>query len=317
MTTLEIIQYYANLLVLQYLGSSSNQAFIETIVTGSVMDQLPNQVMNGFNLNPTIQTLTFSAVAASGSFVITYNGNNTVPINWNDPLQTIQNDINMLLGVNSATVLGTIASQSLVITFNTIPVPGIVMITSNSLEDVSTNPIAVVVTNNIAQGVQLDILGKYVGVTRSGFGTSGPVVLTDLEFLQLIYLGIADNSDGSSLAQIQSLLHTYFPGQIYVFDYANTEPMTMSYLINTDMVNENVLQLAIVQNLLPKPMGVGLSIVSASTITTFFGMCDYASATPTMPNTVNSTPMNCSTSYTSGDYIQTWPFLDYNEAIIA
>jgi hypothetical protein len=280
------------------------------------MDQIPSQVQNGFNLNPTIQTLTFSDVPVSGSFVIKYQTLNTVPIYYNASLQDIQNALNTVLGINSVTVTGGILTGSLVIQFNTVSVPGIFTISTNTLQNALLNPVTIAVTTNLAQGKQLDTIGKYVGVSRTGFGKYGPIVLTDQQFLQIIRLGIINNNDGSSLADIQNALHLYFPGHIQVFDFANTSPMRMGYLIDTTTIDLNVLSLIISENLLPKPMGVGLSANAAPTITTFFGFCDYAYATPTNPNTSNSTPFQCFTSYTTGDYDTDWLFMDYSYSVL-
>ena len=123
-------------------------------------------------------------------------------------------------------------------------------------------------------GVQLDKIGKYAGVTRYGNGFSGPITLSDADYTVLIQLAIIKNAAGSSLALIQSLLHTYFPGQIFVFDYAN---MQMSYMINSAVGSQNLVQLFVSEGLLPKPMGVQLATVTyAPDVTAFFGFRTYA-----------------------------------------
>ncbi len=60
------------------------------------------------------QTLTLSGVAASGTFKLAYNGEETTALNWNDSVGTIQTALQALTGLNAATVTGSIASQSLV-----------------------------------------------------------------------------------------------------------------------------------------------------------------------------------------------------------
>ena len=315
-TTQSLIDYYANLLILQYLGQPNAYATIQTVVTGVIMDQLPTQVENAFNLNPTVQTVTFSDVAASGSFVITYNGMNSGSIAWSASLKDIQDAVNILFGVNAVTVTGSIFSETLVFTFNVNQAPQLITITSNTLQNVSSVPITTTVTNNIASGVQLDVIGKYAGVTRSGFGMSGPITLGDADFIRLIQLAIITNTSGSSLATIEALLFAYFPNEILVFDYANASPMRMSYLINTSLSSQDLIELFVSEGLLPQPMGVGIGVVAAPIIDQFFGFCDYNYATPTMPNTMNTNPFNCGTSYTLGDYVETWPWLDYRDAVI-
>lgn len=209
-TNQELIDYYANLLILQYLGKLKAYATIQTLVTPVIMDQLPTQVMNAFNL----------------------------------------------IGTDGAT------------------------------------------------GVQLDVLGKYAGVTRNGYGFTGqPISLSDADFLTLIQFAIIKNSAGSSLATIQDLLHQYFPDEVLVFDYQN---MQMSYLISSAIGSQDLIQLLVDQGLLPKPMAVGLSLVIyAPVITTFFGLGSYE-----LP-AFNNSPLN-----TYADYQLDRPWLSYSDAVV-
>lgn len=316
MTTQDIINYYANLLVLQYLGQPDAYATIQTVVTGPVMDQLPTQVLNAYNLNPTIQTIEFSDVAASGAFTFLYAGTPSASIPWNSPLQTIQDAANSIFGVNFVTVTGSIPSEALTFTFNVNQAPSLITIGTNTLKNGASVAITLSVVNNIAVGVQLDVLGKYAGVTRSGFGSSGAITLSDADFLRLIQLAIIENMSGSSLYTIDNLLNTYFPGEILVYDYGVTSPMRMSYLIDTSILNQNLVQLFIAEGLLPQPMGVSISVIANPVINEFFGFCDYATATPTMPNTTITNPFNCAVSYTLGNYDEAWPWIDYVEAVV-
>lgn len=208
-TTQDLINYYAGLLILQYVGKPKAYATIQTLVTPVIMDQLPTQVMNAYNL--------------TGS--------------------------------------------------------------------------------DVAVGAQLDVLGKYQGVTRSGTGLAGDhITLTDADFLQLIRMAIIRNTSGSSLQDIQALLHQFFPDQILVFDYAN---MQMSYLVSSTLGSIDLIQLFITEGLLPKPMGVGLaSVIYVPVITEFFGFRTYL-----LPGFDNN-PFN---DY--GSYQTDWPWLSYSDAV--
>lgn len=147
------------------------------------------------------------------------------------------------------------------------------------------------------QGVQLDAIGKYVGVTRSGNGFFGPITLDDVDFIALIKIAIFTNNAGSSLATIQQLFFMYFPGEILVFDY---QSMHLSYFINSSIGSQNLVQLLVTEGLLPKPMGVGISsIVYAPNILKFFGF-----RTVPLP-AVNSSPFN-----TIADYSMNSPWLN-------
>lgn len=206
-TTQELIDYYAKLLVLQYVGKPKAFATIQATAKMFIMDQLPTAVENAFN----VQT---------------------------------------------------------------------------------------------AVGVQLDVLGKYAGVTRTGVGFSGNITLDDSDFQVLIQLATIKNSAGSSLYDIQNLLNTFFPGEILVFDYAN---MRLSYLVSSAVGSQDLVQLFVTEGLLPKPMGVQLSVtIYAPDIKIFFGCCDY------LVNVVNNSPLN-----TYEDYQTNRPFLRYENGVFA
>ncbi len=148
-------------------------------------------------------------------------------------------------------------------------------------------------TSQIAVGAQLDIIGKYQGVDRTGPGFTAQITLDDADFLTLIRMAITVNNAGSSLETIQAFVQQYFAGEMLVFDYAN---MHMSYLISSAVGS---------QDLLMKPMGVQLSVIYAPVVTTFFGFVTYD-----IPTQINSTPFN---DYL--DYQTDWPWLSYTDAI--
>lgn len=186
MTTIELIKYYADLLIIQYIGKPKAYETIKALVTPMVMPQtslsdeiLPLAVLNGFNL--------------------------------------------------------------------------------------TKNPVAI--------GVQLDIIGKYFGVTRYGSVDGSFIELDDADFLTLIKFAAAKNYTSNSMYEIQTVLINFFGDQIQVYDYQN---MHMSYLINSSLGSENLIKLLIKQNLLPKPMGVQLGItIYAPVIDKFFGFRTY------------------------------------------
>lgn len=206
MATQDLIDYYANLLILQYVGMPKAYATIQTLVSGPIMGQpsdptttLPVAVQNAYNINPAF------------------------------------------------------------------------------------GPTAV--------GVQLDVIGKYAGVSRNGIGVTGnSITLTDGDFLALIQMAIIRNNSGSSLQTIQEQLNQFFPGNILVFDYSN---MHMSYLISTAIGSINLIQLFITEGLLPKPMGVQLgSIIYTAIIDAFFGMTEYSLYEITHQVEQNASPFN-------------------------
>lgn len=175
-STQNLINYYANLLVLQYISLPKAYSTIQALATLSVMDQLPLQVQNAYNMDGT------------------------------------------------------------------------------------------------AVGVQLDILGKYIGVTRTGYSVKGlPITLNDSDFFILIKMAVLTNNNNSTLASIQAAIAAIFPNELFVFDYKN---MRISYLINSGIGNQNLIQLFITEGLLPKPLGVQLAAPIYSSQLKFFGMVD-------------------------------------------
>jgi hypothetical protein len=215
MTTQELINYYCNLLILQYIGKTNAYSTVAVLVQPVIMDQLPTLVQNAFNMDGT------------------------------------------------------------------------------------------------SVGVQLDVLGKYVGVTRNGTSPTGiPITLSDADFFKLIKLATITNSEGSDLNTIQNLLQIFFAGEIFVFDH---KTMRLSYFVNTSLGSLNLLELFISEGLLPKPMGVQLSAPIFDSALTFFGMVDSSDvAAYAIQNSVsisaavaaimtadNITPLNDSTSPTT------------------
>lgn len=190
MTTNELIEYYQNLLILQYVEQPNAYATIGVLAALPIADQLPLAVQNAFNINPTL------------------------------------------------------------------------------------GPTAI--------GTQLDTIGKYVGVTRYGYDINGnPLTLSDTDFTLLIQIAAIRNFAGSSLADIQTLLHEYFANEIFVYDYAN---MQMSYLISSSVGDQALVEMIVQQNLLPKPMGVQLATVIYIDQPSLFGFLSYQFSAPTWDN---------------------------------
>lgn len=206
MTTDEIIAYYTNLLIIQYNAKPKAAATIAAMAVMFIMDQLPTQVMNAYDIS--------SAV-----------------------------------------------------------------------------------------GVQLDVLGKYVGVSRNVSAFSGPITLDDADFRTIINLKIVQNNAGSSLSDIQNLLQMNFAGILFVYDHQN---MHMDYAFNATYGSQQLAEVFITEGLLPKPMGVQLgALIYIDDLTNIFGMCTYQ--TPNLPNISGFNDYN--------DYQTNRPWLTYQDAI--
>jgi hypothetical protein len=307
-TTLELAEYYAGLLILQYIGRPKAWATIKAQATPVIMPQT------------SVQTITFALAPTAGAFTLSYNGNNSASINWNDSAATVQMRLRAITDLELVIVTGSIADGTLKIRFEGVTAPALSLeVTASTLvataipiiplvmETDLTLPLAIqdgfnLSGNDLAIGKQLDTLGKYAGVARTAQGFTSQITLDDTDYVSLIRLGILHNSSGSSLSEIQQLLHTFFPDQLLVFDYQN---MQMNYLLSSSIGSQNLVELFITQGLLPRPMAVQISlIIYAPDITHFFGFRTYE-----LPPS-NNTPFN-----TYEDYHTDWPWLAYQNAL--
>lgn len=309
MTTLELLEYYANLLIIQYAGKFKAFGTIETFVAPVLMPQT------------SVQTIAFSDVPTSGQFSLEFNDSTSSLIDWNSSTADIQTIIRSLGDLSAAVVTGSIAEKLLTVTMvgalapadlfvveaNTLQASSIDVILTVAETDLSL-PLAVqdgfnLVGDSTAVGAQLDVLGKYTGVTRTGIGFTTQITLDDADFLQLIKLATVTNNAGSSLLDIQTILHNFFPDEILVFDHLN---MRMSYLISQSVGSQDLVQLFITENLIPRPMAVAVSIIYAPIIETFFGFRTYEAPA------VLASPFN-----TYADYETDRPWLTYLDAVSA
>lgn len=110
-------------------------AEVNITTLGTLVQQIdPNTLVTlaGFSTGLS-QILLLSGVAASGTFMVRYNGNNSAAINWNDPIGTIQTKVQAITGLSTATVTGSIASQVLTITLPAPSALSLISVVNNSL----------------------------------------------------------------------------------------------------------------------------------------------------------------------------------------
>lgn len=151
-----------------------------------------------------------------------------------------------------------------------------------------------------AVGGQLDIIGKYAGVTREGYNFTGPMILDDNDYRKILKLKIIKNNSGSSLYEIKNLLSLYFAGLIRVFDYKD---MSMSYYVNAAFGSRDLVEFFIRKELLPSPMAVGVGATIYDLDLKFFSFRTYYAISAGFPfNTYE-------------DYDENWPWLTYKYAL--
>lgn len=205
MTNQEIIKYYTDLLIVQYRHRVRARAHVEAVVTPFVMDQLPLDVRDAYNIETAV-------------------------------------------------------------------------------------------------GVQLDTLAKYANVSRVVRTFSGNKELTDDDLRLLLKLVLVAQRSGSALADIQSLIKTFLPGVLSVFDNKN---MQLDYYFNSELGTQELAEAFYLMGLLPKPMGVQLAaLIYLPNITGLFGWRTY---------TLAGQNVNGFNNYIT--YDTTWTWLSYSNAI--
>lgn len=305
MTTFELVSYYIQLLILQYVGKEKAEATIRTQVSPIIMPQ------------ESVQVITFSAVPTSGLFTLSYEDTLVAVQQWNENAANLQTELRVTFP--DLLVTGNF-TDGFTVNFVNVAAPASPLVASGNTLLASAVAVTITVTetdvilplavqdgfnltgDNLAVGVQLDTIGDYAGVSRTGSGFTGQIVLDDTDYLSLIRMAIIQNSSGSSLAEIQAFIQQFFAGDMLVFDYQN---MQMSYLISTDIGSPELVQLFVTNGLLPRPMAVQVALVIyAPIIDMFFGFRTYELAA------FNASPFN-----TYDDYQTDWPWLSYSNAV--
>lgn len=304
MTPLQIVEYYASLLIMQYANLPKAKSTIETLAVPSIMPQQSEQ------------SIAFSPSPTSGTFVLSYDGEDSTTINWNDNATAVQTALRTISALNAVIVSGAISSGLTVDFVDVTPIAQLLVVSTNNLdasgdevivtieETDETLPIAIQNGFNIdsAVGTQLDVLGKYAGVDRRAFNTpNGTIVLDDDDFRTLIKFAIVQNSAGSSLFDIENNLNLFFPDEFIVTDYKN---MNMSYVFGATIGSTDLFTVLVQEKLIPKPMGVGISIFVPPVATDYFGFSTYDGFNTKVK------PFN-----TYDDFNTSWLWLSYDDAI--
>ncbi|MBO7735892.1 MAG: DUF2612 domain-containing protein [Methanobrevibacter sp.] len=140
-----------------------------------------------------------------------------------------------------------------------------------------------------AEGKQLDLLGKYIGLSRNvkeEVSSPSTVILTDEQYRLLLQLKIVCNTSYSSTSQIRKALFQLFPDDIRVFD---DRTMEMEYQLSERF--DGLEQVIISEELLPFPMGLGFNVIIVPDLLKLYGYYGY--------DGLNNNP-NGYSSYTDG-----------------
>lgn len=142
---------------------------------------------------------------------------------------------------------------------------------------------------DLAVGHQLDILGKYIGLTRQvkvNIGDSDTNILTDEQYRILLKLKLISNTNFSSTSQIRTALYQLFPNDIRLFDNR-----TMNYEYQLSTLFNDLVNVIIAEELLPLPMGIGFTANVVPDLLSIYGYYGY--------DGLNDNP-NGYSSYTDG-----------------
>ena len=141
-----------------------------------------------------------------------------------------------------------------------------------------------------AVGKQLDILGKYIGLSRNVktiLSDTGSTVLDDSDYRLLLKFKLLSNITFASTAQIRNALYELFPRSVRVYD---NRDMTYEYVVSTQF--QNVIGVILAEELLPLPMGVGYNVIIISDdVDEYYGFSSYTG--------INDNP-NGFSDYTNG-----------------
>lgn len=162
-------------------------------MANAIFSQQPNILIGGGQLiiillQVSQQTLTLSGVPASGTFEVTYNGNSSAAINWNDSPATIQSKVQAVPGLSQAVIAGDLLNQSITVILN--GVYGVAPAITASLNSLQTSvPAAITITPTIpVAGEKLDAaitrtvgLVQYFGIlVNESVGTAQVVPAADV-----------------------------------------------------------------------------------------------------------------------------------------
>lgn len=118
---------------------------------------------------------------------------------------------------------------------------------------------------DIAVGIQLDLLGIFIGRTRllKFQPASGSPVLDDTNYRLALKAKIAQNQWDGTITQIYKVWDSLFPTiPLIIID---NQDMTMSALVDGSL-SAIATELIVAGYIIPKPMGVKLSIIGSTTI---------------------------------------------------
>lgn len=163
------------------------------------------------------------------------------------------------------------------------------LLTQASLSD-PILPLAVQNAFNLltAIGEQLQFIGEAVGVKNTGYNLSGQfVTLSDADYGLLLQAASARNFLRATTPAIVSFITTFFSGIMTVRDDLR---MHMTFFYAAQKGTKNWVELFITQGFLPRPLGVGYSLIYTFPYVgkNFFGVRTTISPAPSYVSQVST-----------------------------
>lgn len=153
-------------------------------MANAVFSQQPNILTGGGQLIVVLlqvgsQSLLFSATPTSGTFVLNYAGGASAAINFGDTAAMIQTKLQAVAGLSQVSVAGTIAANSIVVTFNGIyGIVALTTVTSNTLNaSITVTPTVVLAGEKVAAAVTRTVgLFQYFGILINESCGTGQII---------------------------------------------------------------------------------------------------------------------------------------------
>lgn len=132
------------------VGVDFGTSSVPFLMANSVFSQQPNILAGGgsFIVIPyvvAVQHFALSGIPASGTFTLSYLGNPTANINWNDTAAQIQSKLQAVMGLGQVTVTGSLAAQAINITFTGVYGP-LTLLTVGGAGLATSAPAAITIT---------------------------------------------------------------------------------------------------------------------------------------------------------------------------
>jgi len=223
MTNAELVEYYVNLLIIQYKNKAKAEAHVQTLMEQEIIFELIKAVESAYNIDDSLGN---TAQGVQLNVIAKYVGAERV-----------------ITGIDFSRIFfGGVDYNE--------PTPYVDIVGSIDYSETDP-PDAQILTYETDEQSALS--------------------LTDQELLLIIQMKILQNNSNHSVGEIDDLLDQFFGDSVIFTDEKN---MTISYIFDTDL--QRIVEISVAQMALPKPASVGLNISFVSDIENIMGSLNYS-----------------------------------------